>query len=726
LAPLSTTSTLIVPTLNGARVERLLRSLAPTAPGNLQVLVVDNGSRDPQIDQAVAELADVHVLRLETNVGFSRAVNLAAARAEGDALVLVNDDCICDPGFLERIVAALDPAAAITMAAGVMREARDPSRIDTAGIELDRTLLAFDYLNGEPVTCVDEGVLDPIGPSGTAAAYDRQAFLDVGGFDQNLFAYWEDVDLALRLLRDGGRCRLARTARGTHEHSSTFGSGSARKDYLMGFGRGYLLRKWGVLRRPSRAIRALATDVVICLGQVVIDRNLAGVAGRVRGYRAGRLAEDFPYEAIASQAWRDGETGTLRRRLKRRMRLRQAANGRPQERPRVLAVFHTAEPSGPLRSLEAELRWVADVASLTIVAPGPGGVADTFAGTASVTQREYGPLMLPSGPLGLPRALVQLGRDARTFEALIDEEHPGLVVVVSTLLPSALIAARRRRVPFVVYAAELHRGSQVESALRRIGGAILVRLIDRWGSTTIACSDVVAAQFRALRRPRTPLVTIYPPIADAFRGGDGDAFCDRYEIPAAASCIVTVGNVTPGRGQDLLIEALPVIRAAVPGVHCVIVGPTFQRPKDIRFEAALRELARERGVAAAVTFTGAVGHIADAYAAAAVVVNPARTPESFGRVGCEALAAGRPVVATRVGGVREALPHGGAVRLVPPEDSAALGDAVIGFLLDSDGAKAATRAAAAEVLARFAPERSLDAFREVVGTVLPTASERPR
>ena len=107
---------------------------------------------------------------------------------------------------------------------------------------------------------------DPVGPSGAAAAFDRDAFLAVGGFDENLFAYLEDVDLVLRMRLDGGRCRLAPDARGVHEHSGTLQSGSARKDYLMGFGRGYMLRKWGVLT-ARRLPPVLIRELVICAGQ---------------------------------------------------------------------------------------------------------------------------------------------------------------------------------------------------------------------------------------------------------------------------------------------------------------------------------------------------------------------------------------------------------------------------------------------------------------------------
>ena len=244
-------ASVIVPTVvGGPRIRGLLSSIRDR-PSEVEVLVVDNSSPDPEIGELGDRFDGVRVIRLDRNAGYSRAVNLAAREATGDAIVLLNDDSVCDPGYVEAIVARLDPAAGVTMAAGVMREARDASRIDTAGMQLDRTLLVFDYLNGEPLAQLDHGVADPIGPSGAAAAFDRDAFLAVGGFDETLFAYWEDVDLVLRMRLAGQRCALAPDARGTHAHSATLGSGSARKNYLMGFGRGYVLRKWGVLRSPG-------------------------------------------------------------------------------------------------------------------------------------------------------------------------------------------------------------------------------------------------------------------------------------------------------------------------------------------------------------------------------------------------------------------------------------------------------------------------------------------
>lgn len=321
-------ATVVVPTTTGG--DRLRRALASLEAQTVrfETIVVDNRCDPASIDPLVAEFPAFEFLRLRENAGFSRAVNLAARRAQPGALVLINDDCTCDPEFVGRLAAALDPARGIVMAAGVLRDVRDESLIDTAGMQLDTTLLVFDYLNGRPLSVLDAHVPDPIGPCGAAAVFDRDAFVDAGGFDETLFAYWEDVDLVLRLRREGARCVLVPGAQGVHEHSATLGSGSAGKNFLVGFGRGYVLRKWSVLSSPRRAAAALAADVALCAGQAVFDRTLAGTRGRIAGWRAGRAVPAEPYPGDLLTGTRDGLLGTLARRLQRRRRL-----GAPRARP---------------------------------------------------------------------------------------------------------------------------------------------------------------------------------------------------------------------------------------------------------------------------------------------------------------------------------------------------------------------------------------------------------
>jgi N-acetylglucosaminyl-diphospho-decaprenol L-rhamnosyltransferase len=315
--PSGPTASVVVPTVTPPKAVRLLDSLA-RCEGDFETILIDNGTGAAELERATARLDAASVVRAGENLGYSRAMNLGARRAQGDVLVLLNDDVTLDLDYVRLMAAALDPGAAVVMAAGVMRDSRAPKLIETAGIELDRTLLAFDYLNGQKLSVLDRSVPDPVGPSGVAAAFSRDVFLDVGGFDEELFAYLEDVDLALRVRVAGGRCRLVR-AFGVHDHSGTFRSGSARKDFLMGFGRGYLLRKWGVLT-PGRFPAVIVRELAICIAQAVVDRNVAGVRGRAAGLRAARERRPYPpSEALGSPPTLRESLG---RRWKRRMRLR--------------------------------------------------------------------------------------------------------------------------------------------------------------------------------------------------------------------------------------------------------------------------------------------------------------------------------------------------------------------------------------------------------------------
>jgi GT2 family glycosyltransferase len=702
------TATIIVPTLGAPQLGELLASLSGR-PSWAELIVVDNGSGRAREAVLAAGDTNARVIELERNAGFSRAVNLAAHEASGDALVLVNDDCVCDPGFVEAITTPLDPGRGVTMVAGVMRDRADPTLIDTAGIELDAGLVGQDYLTGEPLERL-ASVADPIGPSGAAAAYDRATFLELGGFDENLFAYWEDVDLALRMRLAGGRCVLARAALGTHEHSATHGSGSAEKNYLMGFGRGYLARKWGVLRSPSRLARALATDTVICAGQLVLDRNIGGIRGRIRGLAAGRRFAHFPAAELEGLLVPGGPARTLGRHGRRRFRLR--ARPLAGGEHRALVVLHAGGETGPLESLRGELGWLAGRGPLHVAMPGGDPTVDWLDDIATVHELEISPATTPRGPRGIVAAGRQLTGEVRRLRELIEDVNPDIVLVVTSMLPAAFLAARRERRPTLAYIAEIHAGA---GPLRRAGGRALLALASRSSDAVIACSEAVARRFS--RRARGEVAVVEPPVSARYADGDGAAFREGNGIEAGDRVILAVGNLSRGRGQDLLIRALPRIRQAVPGARLVLVGRTFPRAKDQAYEATLRALVRERGLEAEVTIAGEVADIASAYAAADLLVNPVRVAESFGRAACEALVAGVPVVSARVGAVPEVLAGLPGVAFVSPGNVRALAAAVID-VLGSEEAIAQAREAGPIVLERYSEERSLAAFKEIVERLL--------
>jgi N-acetylglucosaminyl-diphospho-decaprenol L-rhamnosyltransferase len=271
-----------IPNFNGsAQLGRTLRSLgAQTRP--VDVVVVDNGSGDDSVELARRELPEVKVLEMGRNFGFGPAINRALAEHPADPVVLLNNDAEAEPRFVEALLEGLGEG--VDSVAGVLLQERAPELIDSAGVVADATLMGFDHLHGEPASAA-AGAADPLGPTGGAALYRREALERVGGFDERIFLYYEDLDLALRIAAAGGRCRLAPEARALHAYSASLGAASARKYAWTGWSRGYMLRRYGVMRGPRLALRALACEGALCAGQLLKDRTAAGLAGRLRGWR---------------------------------------------------------------------------------------------------------------------------------------------------------------------------------------------------------------------------------------------------------------------------------------------------------------------------------------------------------------------------------------------------------------------------------------------------------
>lgn len=308
--------TIYIPNLNGAaRLARLLDSLERQTAA-VSTVVVDNGSSDDSVAMVEERFPATRVIALERNHGFGTALNRAIAEQPGDPILLVNNDVQCDPSFVAEMLAALRPG--VEMVAGVLTQNDAPSLIDSAGVVAVRdTLMAFDYLHGELVPAAADAP-PPLAPTGGAALYSRAAFEEVGGFDERIFAYYEDLDLGLRMRVAGAGCALAPRATARHLYSATLRARIGDKYALTGWGRGYLLRRYGIARKPGSALRTLLCEAAICAGQLVLDRTGRGAVGRVRGWSAagGLPARQLPSEGLIESSL----PSALHRRLRRRSR----------------------------------------------------------------------------------------------------------------------------------------------------------------------------------------------------------------------------------------------------------------------------------------------------------------------------------------------------------------------------------------------------------------------
>ena len=171
---------------------------------------------------------------------------------------------------------------------------------------------------------------------------------------------------------------------------------------------------------------------------------------------------------------------------------------------------------------------------------------------------------------------------------------------------------------------------------------------------------------------------------------------DRYDAPPpAGQGLLFVGRLAAAKGVPVLIGAMAQIRAAHPGAHLVLIG---DGPDRARLEDQVRRL----GLTDAVRFAGYQNQdeVADALARSAIFVLPSFA-EGVPVVLMEAMAARRPVVATRIAGIPELVEDGVSGRIVPPGDGAALACAVCDILSAPDRAAAMGEAGRRKVEAEF-------------------------
>lgn len=271
----------------------------------------------------------------------------------------------------------------------------------------------------------------------------------------------------------------------------------------------------------------------------------------------------------------------------------------------------------------------------------------------------------------------------RSLAATVREIPDRAVVLVDGLVaspaPDALVPeAERVRLVALVH---MPLGHDASNAVRR-----------REGDALRAAAAIVTTSAWA----RRVLLELYSLPGDRVHVAEpGVDPADLAPGTESAGALLSVAAVIPGKGHDVLLDALAHV-AGFPW-QCRCVGSL---DRDPAFVQRLRRRAVAAGLDERVHFPGpqAEAALARSYASADVLVLPSRA-ETYGMVVSEALARGLPVVAADVGGVPEALGHGAdgfrPGLLVPPEDPVALGDALRTWLEDA-GLRRRLRAAARE------------------------------
>lgn len=230
LARMTEAVVIVVNYRSGDRLRRCLATVLSQRPAPARVLVVDNASDDGSADDLPE---GVQLIRRPVNDGYGPAVLAGLAASDERHVFTLNPDTELEPDALALAGAALDrDHRAGAIALRVLRAA-DPERLDADGIGLTSSLGAINMDHGLLAADVGDEPRTVLGPLGGAALWRRVALERAGSFSTRFFLYWEDMDVALRMVRAGYECRTAPAARVRHEGSGIVGRWSRLNVHYM-------------------------------------------------------------------------------------------------------------------------------------------------------------------------------------------------------------------------------------------------------------------------------------------------------------------------------------------------------------------------------------------------------------------------------------------------------------------------------------------------------------
>lgn len=441
-------SVLVVAYQSGRYLARCLAALEAQDRRDFEVILIDNASTDGSVE-ALSLPGWVTLIRNEANIGFAAANNQAARAATGRLLVTLNPDAFPEPGWLSALVAAAERHPEATSVASVQLLDGDPDRLDGVGDPYAPWGAAWRGGKGRLAVPVAESSV--FGPCAAAALYRRDAFEAVGGFHEPFFCYYEDVDLALRLRRAGGRCVVTPWAVVRHVGSgiapSAFVLRHATRNRIWTYARG-MPALVGVLFAPVMAGLALAAALLGLLrGNAARLRAVAEATAGLGAALSQRAAMPAAASALAAMTW--SPVAYLRRAVDARpiAGLADRVAEPPSDASVVVAVVVSHEPDDALDAVLAATLAQCDRVVLVDNASG----ADTRRRLADLAEREPRLELIENAEnLGLASAQNQGLARARRLGAdwilLQDDDSVPAPDMVATMIGAWTALPDRRRI----------------------------------------------------------------------------------------------------------------------------------------------------------------------------------------------------------------------------------------------------------------------------------------
>jgi len=218
-------ATIVIPSFNGLHLlKTCLQSIDNQTVRAFEVVLVENGSGDGTADWVKRNYPKIEIIRFIVNKGFSAAVNEGIRRSKSRYIFLLNNDTELDPACLEILIQTADANGGYASFAPKMIQYHNRKMLDGAGDGVFRGGGGYRLGTQEPDSALWDHPVRVFGACAGAALYRRAFFEEAGLFDEDFFAYLEDVDINFRATRVGLRCLYVPGARVYHMGSQTSGS----------------------------------------------------------------------------------------------------------------------------------------------------------------------------------------------------------------------------------------------------------------------------------------------------------------------------------------------------------------------------------------------------------------------------------------------------------------------------------------------------------------------
>jgi glycosyltransferase involved in cell wall biosynthesis len=326
-----------------------------------------------------------------------------------------------------------------------------------------------------------------------------------------------------------------------------------------------------------------------------------------------------------------------------------------------------------------DIPWHSGLAhyALSLAAALRGAGHETWIGA----RRGSGP-WTAAGALGLPRVPHARLSSLSALRAFLRRERIGVIDAHTGDTHILAVAAAAGLAAVVV-----RTRSDARPVRKRPGTGLLFRHTN----CTIAAAEYIRQQYLdTLGLASERVVTIL----------QGTELPTSVPEPTGQSRVAMVGRLDPVKGHADFLAAAALVLPRHPGTRFTVAG----RPETIT-RSDLERQARDLGLGDAVEITGHLDDLAALHREAGIGVVASTGSEAVSRVTLEWLAAGRPVVATRVGGIPELVDDGRTGFLVPPHDPAALAEAISVLITNDERRRAMGVAARADAVARFSLSR---------------------